>query len=196
MSKRAGIITLALGAALILGALLLWGLNERESEEAGRQSDELLTIIQAQIDGEPLPPAPEADSAAPADPMALARGYEAIGILTLPDLGLTLPVLADWDEARLQAAPCRHQGSIEDGDLVIAGHNYRRHFANLDQLAPGAAITFTDMEGVVHPFVLDHTAVVAGTDVAAVLDSEFPLILYTCDYTGEGRITLYFRASS
>lgn len=196
MRKGVGIVCLALGAVLILSALLFAGRNEQESEEAGRQSDELLAQIEAQIGGQPAAESQpgQQDTEEPADPMALAKGYEAIGILDLPDLGLRLPVLADYDEARLQAAPCRHLGSLEEGNLVIAGHNYRRHFAYLKKLAPGARITFTDMEGIVHPFVLDHTDTIAGTDVAAVTDSGFPLILYTCDYTGEGRITLFFSA--
>ena len=196
MRKSIGIVCLALGAVLILSALLFAGRNEQESEEAGRQSDELLAQIEAQIGSQPSAQAQpgQENEAEPTDPMALARGYEAIGILDLPDLELRLPVLADYDEARLQAAPCRHLGSLEDGNLVIAGHNYKRHFAYLKNLVPGARITFTDMEGTVHPFVLDHMATIAGTDVAAVTDSSFPLILYTCDYTGEGRITLFFSA--
>ncbi len=179
---------LALGAVLILSALLLFSQNEQESEEAGRRSDELLTQVQAQISGESLPDVQEQ----PQDPLALANGYEAIGILDLPDLELTLPVLADWDDARLKAAPCRHFGSIEGGDLVIAGHNYQRHFAYLKNMKVGAQVTFTDMEGNVHPFVLDHMSTVKGTDVNAVKNSGFPLVLYTCDYTGEARITLFF----
>ena len=70
-------------------------------------------------------------------PAETINGYDYIGVLEIPALNLTLPIMADWDYDRLKIAPCRQFGSVETNDLVIAGHNYKTHFGYLDQLQVG-----------------------------------------------------------
>ncbi len=42
-----------------------------------------------------------------------------MGVLTVPALGLELPVLDEWGEAVSRQAPCRHSGSAYRGDLIL-----------------------------------------------------------------------------
>ncbi len=55
-----------------------------------------------------------------------------IGVLTIPSLDLSLPVMEDWDDEKLKISPCRYAGSLYQKNLVIAGHNYQRHFNGIE----------------------------------------------------------------
>ena len=70
-------------------------------------------------------------------PVTMVGDYEYIGVLDLPALNLSLPIMSDWDYERLKMAPCRQFGSAATDDLVIAGHNYINHFGSLGMLKAG-----------------------------------------------------------
>lgn len=126
-------------------------------------------------------------------PMKVVRigAFDYVGYIDIPALALSLPVLAESNDQNLKAAPCRQFGAPETSDFVIAGHNYRRHFANLYQLGNNDIIQFTDMDGDMTQYAVSVVKVIDATDVEAVLDTPYDLILYTCDYTGKKRIAVY-----
>ncbi len=213
MRKKAGIVFVMMGVVLMIAALLLFLHNEgveAHAEEASRTVMEELrrkipqkpeTAVSAeekvQPEREEILPVQEEESLempeteeTPDKQTIYVDGYEYIGFLTIPDLSLELPVIADWDEKKLETAPCRHFGSAETGDLVIAGHNYRKHFGRLDRLKIGGSIRFTDIEGKVYDYVIREMKTLEATDVDVVLESERELILYTCTYTGKTRLVL------
>ena len=114
-----------------------------------------------------------------------------IGFLSIPDLGLELPIMSTWSYPQLNIAPCRYTGSVRGEDLVLMAHNYDSHFGRLSQLDLGDGVSFTDMDGqtiyyeVVGKDVLDPSAVEEMTSGA------FDLTLFTCTYGGGSRITVY-----
>ncbi|MCI6909376.1 MAG: sortase, partial [Clostridiales bacterium] len=61
-------------------------------------------------------------------PETAVDGASYIGVLRIPALGLSLPVIGEWSDDGAKLAPCRYAGSAYTDDLVIAGHNYRTHF--------------------------------------------------------------------
>jgi len=113
------------------------------------------------------------------------------GILSMPTLNVTLPVLADWSYEKLKAAPCRQFGSTAEDDLVIAAHNYRQHFGKLGLLNVGDAVQMTDMDGTVNEYVVKKVGTLAETAVEEVQDSGYALVLYTCTYSGSERIVVF-----
>lgn len=117
--------------------------------------------------------------------------YEYLGVLSLPSLGLELPVMADWDYDRLKLAPCRQFGSAEEDNLVIAGHNYIGHFANLGMMKAGDSVTFTTMDGAVNTYVVAKTDIISPEDTEKVSESGYALTLYTCTYGRQNRVTVY-----
>ena len=74
-------------------------------------------------------------------------GETYIGVVEIPSLELSLPVMSDWSYPQLKKAPCRYVGSVYSHDVVICGHNYDRHFGRLKELVPGDEVRFTDMDG-------------------------------------------------
>lgn len=188
---------ISLGAVLILSALLLFVYNQWEDQKAGESAEKMLadvqTAITQQIESSPAQPekeeSAEREETEPEETkISMINGYNYIGVLNLPTLNLELPVLSDCDEALLKVAPCRDFGDLATDDLVIAAHNYRRHFGRLSQLSYGDQVTFTDMDGNVHVYQVAEISMIAPTDVNLVADSAYELVLYTCDYTNQNRI--------
>ncbi len=223
-NRKAGFAFVGMGAVLLIAALFLFlyneGNNARKEEENRDIYEELSRIIEqkkeeraAEIDTEiqeetefvPLEilTTEEERSAEPEETpttsmmtLATVDGYDYIGILELPALELAVPILSDWDEKKLDIAPCRHFGSAKTDDLVIAGHNYRRHFLNLSKLDIGDEVRFIDMDGTLIDYTVAEKQTLKATDVDMVLESEYDLILYTCTYSGTERTAVFCKRTT
>jgi len=198
------VVLLWAGGLLLLAALLLTLRNLGEENQAARQAEDSLQQIIAQL---PEPSQEEAGSAGPlipemvpeedtpADaaelPTVTVNGAEYIGTLSLPALGLTLPVLRDWSDQLLKLAPCRYQGSVQTGDMLLVAHNYRLHFGRLKNLSPGDSVTFTDMNGTVFDYAVSGVKQFDTPDMEEIKAGEWDLMLFTCTIDGAGRIAAY-----
>lgn len=201
MPKKTGITIVAVGAVLILSALLLLFYNRREDERAGQEAESLLSGVEAVIASQDVDkPAPNGAqkqpdaSPAPLDPelpVVMLEGYEYVGYIEIPALELKLPVMAEWDYERLKISPCRQFGSSRTNDLVIAAHNYDRHFGRLKDLSKGDIVTFTDMEGIINTYSIEKIETLKPTEVDAVQNSGYDLVLYTCTKGGKTRVTAF-----
>ena len=118
------------------------------------------------------------------------EGNDYIGFLTIRELELELPVMESWDYERLKIAPCRYSGSAEGGDLVIAAHNYRRHFGGLSGLSVGSEILFTDISGSSTRYTVAELEILKPGDVEKMTAGEYDLTLFTCTYGGQSRYTV------
>lgn len=123
---------------------------------------------------------------------AWINGNEYIGYLTIYDLELELPVIADWTYERLQIAPCRQFGSTRTDDFVIAAHNYTSHFGTLKDLKPGARLTFTEMDGYKIEYEMVRLQTLDAVAIDAVQFSGCDLVLYTCTPGGAYRVGAFF----
>ena len=204
MPKKTGIAMLAVGAVLILSALLLFFHNRQEDVQAGQEAESLLANVEAVIDAqatrEPTPAGTEipgttpTSSTTPLDPempVVELDGYAYVGYVEIPALELKLPVMSEWDYNRLKIAPCRQFGSSRTDDLVIAAHNYQNHFGRLKDLQTGNAAIFTDMEGVINTYSIEKIETLNPSEVDAVQNSGYDLVLYTCTKGGRTRVTVF-----
>ena len=188
MPKKSGVILISLGAVLILAALLLFLYNRGEDRRAGQEAESLLEDARSAMAAD-ADPEPQEE---PAEEIT----YDYAGVIAIPDLSLELPVIDQWNYARLKVAPCRQSGAAADGDLVIAAHNYKSHFGYLDRLEPGASVIFTDMEGTVYRYAVEEIRQLEPEDVedvSSVFSSEYPLVLYTCTPGGKARVAVFCR---
>lgn len=194
---------MAAGVLLMTSAVGLLLHNRAEDREAGESVDGLLPILRQEIAAREseaeedwymtlpgLEEEEEAEAAESEEETVMVDGYDYIGILTIPALGLELPVMADWDYTRLKIAPCRYTGSIETDDLTIAAHNYSRHFGRLKNLAGGEEVVFTDMEGNSTAYLVAETEILEPTAIGEMTGSGYPLSLFTCTYGGQTRVTV------
>lgn len=177
----------------MLSALLLFLSNRREDERAGQEAEEILREVRSAIAARESAEETESPETAEeaAEPTVQLDGEAYIGVLAIPDLNLELPVMADWDYERLKRAPCRQFGAAESDDLVIAAHNYKRHFGALAHLQVGAAVSFTGVDGSTINYRVVRVARVDPKDVDAVQYSGCDLVLYTCTYGGSDRTAVF-----
>ena len=200
---------MAVGAALILSALVLLLHNRYADARAGREAETLLAGVEAAISsqaaepeetrrqetrptGENTPTEPTATEALdPEMPVAMLEGYGYVGYVEIPALGLKLPVMSDWDYTRLEIAPCRQFGSSRTDDLVIAAHNFESHFGRLKEMSLGNTVTFTDMAGIVNTYRAEMIELLSPKDVDAVQNSGYDLVLYTCTRDGQSRVAVF-----
>ncbi len=174
---------LCLAAAL---GLCLWNLwDQARAERAAQAAAEQLSEQLSQAAQEPEEPDPNRPM-----PTVEVDGLAYIGLLEIPALERSLPVLAEWSEAALETAPCRYQGSLYLGDLIIAGHNYRSHFGPLQRLESGDQVYFTDCGGERFSFVVDTLETVAGVDFEGMESGEWDLTLFTCTWGGQSRLAV------
>lgn len=116
-------------------------------------------------------------------------GRDYVGLLEIPSLELELPILRKWSESLLKYGPCLYEGTVYDG-LIIAGHNYRSHFAKLNSLPIGAEILFTDIDGNVWTYEVSTTEIIGGYDIDGMKAGDWDLTLFTCTYSRQDRFTL------
>lgn len=194
MPKKSGIAFVLVGTVLILSALSLFLYNRYEDAQAGQEAESLLADVQtlmkdvsADLLKEPIPQ----ETLAPELPVAEIDGYGYVGYLCIPKLELELPVMSEWDYARLKMAPCRQFGSSRTDDLVIAAHNYKKHFGYLSKLEEGDSVIFTDMDGMENLYEVTRMDTLKPAEVDAVQNSDHDLVLYTCTYGGKTRVTVF-----
>ena len=202
---RLGNVLLAAGALFLAAALLLTGSNLVETYQAGQASARLSQAVFSRIESQTQ----EADSLSQATlaggeeetpehllnpememPVEEIEGNGYIGLLEIPALGLSLPVMSQWSYPNLKLAPCRYSGSAYTGNFTIAGHNYSTHFGPIEGLNAGDPITFTDMQGNRFSYEVQVVETLEATAVADMVSEEWDLTLFTCDLSGESRVTV------
>lgn len=189
---------MAAGAVLVGLALLLLLYNKWEAGRAEKDSFRVMQEIREQYavenTGTEASEAPDSGQ----QKTITVDGQEYIGYLSIPAVGLELPVMAEWSYAGLRIAPGRYSGSVETGDLVIAGHNYARHFSPIKYLEIGTEVDFTDAgQNVWHYWVsgvekLDPYQVEAMTEKSE--EDDWNLTLFTCTTGGRMRFAVRCRA--
>lgn len=179
-----------LGTGFILAALCFYIFNRYEAHRAGVYAEE----IQAQLKEAVSADGPAQEGAFIQEETALSGieidGSIYIGYLTIPTLELELPVMDDWDYKKLKVAPCRYYGSTATNDLVVAAHNYDRHFGRLGTLAIGDPVYFTDMSRRVFEYQVKEVTTMEASDVVEMTSGDYDLTLFTCTYGGKSRVAV------
>ena len=117
------------------------------------------------------------------------NGHEYIGTLSIPSLGVKVPVQRNWSYENLSVSPCRYSGSAYAGNFAIIAHTY--HFGKLSSLALDATVTFTDMENNVFRYVVREKNTISPNDANEIAHSGYDLTLVTCTLSGTKRVAVY-----
>ena len=148
MKKKKGTVLILLGMLMIAAALGLTAYNIWDGKRAEQASGEIAEVLVEKISedaGQSGMQVPMFDPSTPM-PVEAIDGYEYIGILEIPSLNLSLPVMSEWDYTRLKISPCRFTGSYYADDLVICAHNYATHFSPIKWIEIGADIYLMDRD--------------------------------------------------
>lgn len=195
MRNRRGILCMALGLLLVLAALCLTGYNVWDESRAGNIADVTFQTLRFQTEEsrEELPEYILPDYLVDPRfemPTVEIDGYDYIGCLDIPSLELSLPVMSSWSYPQLKIAPCRYTGSAYLDTMIVAAHNYDRHFGRLKNLEPGAVVRFTDTDGNVFNYSVTSLELLWPYQTAEMLSGEWDLTLFTCTLGGRQRVTV------
>ena len=196
-----GKILTGVGLLLIAAALLLTVYNIRESDRAGSESEEMVVRMESltadlpeRLETEKKELVPEYVKNPEMEmPTVEVNGQECVGMIEIPALGLKLPVISEWSDAKLKKAPCRYSGPAYLKNMIIAGHNYRTHFSGIKRLNPGDSVVFTDADGNVFSYEVAEIETVGGYDIEKMEAGDWDLTLFTCTNKGKARAAVRCR---
>jgi len=189
MKRKRAVFLLSCGAVCLIAALGLTGYNlydeYRAESSAETNVTQLKTVIQDKAPEEqPILPEPQVMMTA-----LELDGRDYVGVLEIPSLELSLPIQDEWSDRLLKYSPCRYEGTIYDG-MIIAGHNYKSHFAKLKQLLPGDEVRFIDLDGNIWNYEIVVIDILEPYSVEEMTSGEFDLTLFTCTQGGSHRVTV------
>lgn len=201
---KKGTAWILVGLLLIAAALYITLYNLWDSARAGKAADAVLEELLPQIEeAVPMPDEEEIwqkpDEVEYPDyvlnpdmdmPIKVVDGNDYIGVLNLESLGKKFPVLSSWSYPNLKISPCRYTGSVYKNNLVIAAHNYRKHFGDLSSVKLGDPVIFTDMAGNVFHYQVAEVDTLRGTAVKEMTSGDWDLTLFTCTISGQSRVTI------
>ena len=196
---KIGIILIITGSLLIASALGLLLYFETEQKNAAEAVEETLPKLASlvlenaltQQEAEQVPHGEDSEEKVLPEMDAVEiDGEMYIGFISMPTLGLELPILQDWSYNKLKTSPCRYFGSIFSDDLVLMAHNYRRHFKRIRELKIGDPVIFTDVHGRSIEYEVAASDVLGRRDVPEMTAGDYDLSLFTCTYGGKSRYTV------
>ena len=200
MKNKRGTGLIITGFILILAAAGLFGYNVIEERKAENSSGKAVGVLEQQIVIKEYPEIFEnaAEAEIPdyilnpemAMPETEIEGIKYIGTLEIPKIGLKLPVISEWSYPNLKIAPCRYFGSAYLDNIVIAAHNYKSHFRDIENLSSGDEIIFTDTDGNVFVYSVGAKEVLPPTAIEEMTSGEWDLTLFTCNPAGTFRVAI------
>ena len=192
-AAKIGSFLIAVGMLMIAGCAVLFWRNLQEDKEAETSANLRLHTVREylqnpsevkQDDDEPVfygeDLLPEVD----------LDGDVYIGILSIPNVGMELPVMKDCTASNMKLAPCLYSGALQTKDMVICGHNYKSSFGKLWSVGSGDYVTFTAMNGTVYTYQVGEVEILEANEIERMTVSQWPLSLYTCTYNGKQRVTI------
>ncbi|MBR2048090.1 MAG: sortase [Oscillospiraceae bacterium] len=190
--QKRGIALIVAGVIMILCAVGMHRMEQKQDELTGENSRVLLNQlhrekISIQLPDEP--DQPESQTEPTEMPVEEILGYDLIGTIRVPEVGLELPVQYGWSKELLNVAPCRYSGSLSDSDLILMGHNYRSQFYSLLQAEQGMVVEFVELNGEIHRYTVSETLTLRGSE-GELLPSDYPLTLFTCTPGGQSRFVV------
>lgn len=129
------------------------------------------------------------------------KKYETIGIVRIPKLGITYPILSKTTDALMKVAPCKFHGASpnEVGNLCVIAHNYRRKgvfFSDVPDMVVGDIVEIQDLSQRtiqyevydIHTVLPDNVA-----DTTQKTNGRKEVTLITCTDNSEQRVIVKCR---
>lgn len=186
---KRGTICIGLGLLLLAAALCITAYNFWDEARANREAQLAAQELSAQIDSPGSIPTYMLNPDMPL-PTKTVDGMLYVGLLEIPALELTLPIISDWSYPGLRAAPCRYTGTPYLNNMVIAAHNYSEHFGRLKELEQGDEVIFTDVVGNVFTYQVAQSEILEPTAIKEMISEDWDLTLFTCTPGGQTRFTV------
>lgn len=185
--KRA-VIFIVIGCGMLLAAAALFGYNTMDSRRAGEESARMLESLEESMLSDATRQA--IDESEGVMPARVIDGINMIGVVSVPSVGIELPVAAEWSYQNLKKSACRYSGTAKDGRFIILAHNYRRYFGNLKNAVKDDTVQFLDVNGNLYQYKVTSTEILEKKELDKLTEAESDLTLFTCTYGGQRRIVV------
>lgn len=177
----AGVVCLVVAAAMAL--MNAWEerhLSEVRSEALGALSHPRVELDAATLD--PMTAMPTLD----------VGGMAFVGVLEIPEIGLSCPVLSAGSEEN-GVAPIVYEGSPYAGRLVIVGGGDRDVLGRLGEMAGDEDVVVRDTLGNEFVYMADGVETLRPTSVARALGEDGAEGLILCELDSSGRVVTVVR---
>lgn len=184
---RRAVMLIVIGCVMLLSSATLVVSNESVAYRAAEESEEMLRGIEkAMLDDMPG----TADASEGLMPVREVNGTNIIGVISVPSVGIEVPVAESWSYENLRKSACRYSGTAEDGGLIILAHNYKRHFGNLKNAKKGDEVQFLDINGNLCTYTITGIEILGKYDLERLTEADCDMTLFTCTYGGRNRVTV------
>ncbi len=180
-NKKSSIIIL-IGLILIFSGIAYLCKNYYEDYRAGKRSEAVIEQLYI--------PTNTASELPKEMPKTVIDNYTYIGVIKIPALNLTLPVIDEWSEVKLETAPCRYMGNIYDNNMIIMGHSYKWHFRYLYNLVEGDLVEYCDLGGNTFQYKVTEVLILQPEQGDVLLGGDWDLTVFSCKNQGEQRVVV------
>lgn len=194
MKSKTGIILMLAGGAAIIFSLIIIAENIRLDSQGKKNSENVLNILESEIssysEDENNITYTDGNGLKKSKTISVDNKYY-WGIIDIPEIGIKLPVMSEWNYDNLNISPCLFYNDEKNNRKIIAGHNYSSHFGKLKQLKQGDYIIFTNAENKRVIYKVLQTEILGSTDTDKMLGGDdWNLTLFTCSLSGYERVTV------
>ena len=182
------------GGAAIIFSLIIITVNIRLDSQGKKNSENVLNILESEIssysEDENNITYTDGNGLKKSKTISVDNNYYS-GIIDIPEIGIKLPVMSEWNYDNLNISPCLFYNDEKNNRKIIAGHNYSSHFGKLKQLKQGDYIIFTNAENKRVIYKVLQTEILGSTDTDKMLGGDdWNLTLFTCSLSGYERVTV------
>lgn len=132
----------------------------------------------------------------------LSNQISIIGLIEIPSINISYPILSNSNEELLKISVCRFSGPLPNrvGNLSIVGHNYKNSlmFSNLKKLDKNDVIYITDLNNVKLEYIVYDKFIVKENNLTCINNtSNTEITLITCnDVDNSKRIIIKAKVKS
>lgn len=117
-------------------------------------------------------------------------GRDYIGIVEISSRNISLPIAAEYSDADMKNTPCLYYGSVDLDNLVIVGHNYDSQFGKLNYMKAGEQVSIQLVDGRRFDYQVIAIEVLTPEDVDKMIEGDWDMTLFTCNYVGDKRVAV------
>ncbi len=176
--NRVGTILIVLGVIFILTGAGIYIYKQLENYFAIQESTNTVGLLTDAI-----------SSSTDAGDSLIIDGKGYVGIIEIPSINLTLPVLASCENGNLERGICLY---YSNGNYVIGGHNRVSQFRPIYNLRIGDKLVFYDTHSNKKEYKLVKTEILLPENIKQFTTSEYGVTLFTCYGDNYQRYVLRF----
>lgn len=173
------IVLLILGCTLLLVSLALFIISEIEYSRISVNTEDTVRFLESVIPNRTVGVKEERTNNEM--PSVTYDGQDYAAILSLSRLSVKLPIRSSWDRTAVRKVPCRFDGSVYDGTLIIGGVDAEGQFDFVSKVDIGDVITVTDMKGYVFTYTVSTVKHAKNSKASTLTDKNYDLTLFAKD---------------